>query len=124
MSLIASILAAAEGEKSETPYFIAGGLFAHLQGMVRPDDFKFDRSIDVIVMIIVGGLGSISGAVLGAFVITILLELLRATGEARLIVYPLILILTILLRPQGVLGRRELPFGKLLARFRKTEPTK
>jgi branched-chain amino acid transport system permease protein len=103
---------------------IAGGLFAHLQGSVRPDDFKFDKSIDVIVMIIVGGLGSISGAVLGAVVITVLLEVLRSVGEARLIVYPLILILTMLLRPQGMLGRRELPFGKLLARFRKSEGAK
>jgi branched-chain amino acid transport system permease protein len=83
--------------------------------MVRPDDFKFDRSIDVIVMIIVGGLGSISGSVLGAFLVTLLLagllEALEALGwrqEYRLVVYPLILIATMLFRPQGLLGRKEL----------------
>jgi branched-chain amino acid transport system permease protein len=108
---------------------VAGGLFAHLQGMVRPDDFKFDRSIDVIVMVIVGGLGSISGSVLGAFLITLLLagliEALDALGwrqEYRLIVYPIILVSTMLFRPQGLLGRKELRLPWLAARGGAAKP--
>ncbi len=97
---------------------IAGGLYAHMNGSVRPDDFKFDRSIDVIVMIIVGGLGSISGAVLGAIAITVLLEVLREAQQFRLIVYPLLLIATMLLRPEGLLGRRELSLSWLKTRLR------
>jgi branched-chain amino acid transport system permease protein len=96
---------------------IAGGLYGHMNGSVRPDDFKFDRSIEVIVMIIVGGLGSISGAVLGAVVITVLLELLREAQQFRLIAYSLLLIATMLLRPEGLLGRRELTLGWMRARL-------
>jgi branched-chain amino acid transport system permease protein len=96
---------------------VAGGLYGHMNGSVRPDDFKFDRSIEVIVMIIVGGLGSISGAVLGAVVITVLLELLREAQQFRLIAYSLLLIATMLLRPEGLLGRRELTLGWMRARL-------
>lgn len=87
---------------------VAGGLFAHLQGSIRPDDFKFDKSIDVIVMIIVGGLGSISGAAIGAVFVVVALELLRDAEQFRLILYPLLLILLMIGRPKGLLGRHEL----------------
>jgi branched-chain amino acid transport system permease protein len=86
---------------------VAGGLFAHLQSTIRPDDFKFDKSIDMIVMIIVGGLGSVTGAVLGAVFVGVTLELTRDFQQYRLVVYALMLILLMLFRPQGVLGRRE-----------------
>jgi len=87
---------------------IAGGLFAHLQSTIQPNDFKFDKSIDMVVMIIVGGLGSVSGAVLGAFFVGITLELTRDLSEYRLISYALLLILLMLFRPEGMLGTREL----------------
>ena len=89
---------------------MAGGLFAHLQSTIRPDDFKFDKSIDMVVMIIVGGLGSVSGAVLGAFFVSITLELSRDLSQYRLIAYALLLILLMLFRPEGMLGTRELRF--------------
>ncbi|MCC7535541.1 MAG: branched-chain amino acid ABC transporter permease [Deltaproteobacteria bacterium] len=92
---------------------IAGGLFAHLQGSVRPDDFKFDRSIDMIVMIIVGGLGSITGAVIGGIFVGVTLELMRDLSEYRLVLYSLLLVIIMLVRPQGVLGKRELSFSRL-----------
>ena len=93
---------------------LAGGLFAHLQSTIRPDDFKFDRSIDMVVMIIVGGLGSVTGAVVGAFFVGITLELTRDLAQYRLIVYALALILLMLFRPQGLLGTRELSLRALL----------
>jgi branched-chain amino acid transport system permease protein len=96
---------------------IAGGLFAHLQSTIRPDDFKFDRSIDMIVMIIVGGLGSVTGAVFGAIFVGITLELSRDLQQYRLVAYALMLVLLMLFRPQGILGKRELFIGKLLGRF-------
>jgi branched-chain amino acid transport system permease protein len=87
---------------------VAGGLFAHLQSTIQPNDFKFDKSIDMVVMIIVGGLGSVSGAVLGAFFVGITLELTRDLSQYRLICYALMLILLMLFRPEGMLGTREL----------------
>jgi branched-chain amino acid transport system permease protein len=87
---------------------IAGGLFAHMQAGIRPEDFKFEKSIDMIVMIIVGGLGSISGAAIGGVFVTVSLELMRDLQEYRLVLYALLLVVIMLVRPQGLLGTREL----------------
>ena len=88
---------------------IAGGLFAYMQSGIRPEDFKFEKSIDMIVMIIVGGLGSISGAILGGVFVAVTLELMRDLAQYRLVLYALLLIVIMLVRPQGLLGSRELP---------------
>lgn len=87
---------------------IAGGLFAHLQGIIDPGTFNFNRSVEVVIMVVIGGMGSISGAVLGGIVVALLPEALRGLQEFRMIVFPLILILVMLLRPLGILGRHEL----------------
>ncbi len=88
---------------------VAGGLFAYMQSGIRPEDFRFDKSIDMIVMIIIGGLGSISGAIVGGVFVAVTLELMRDLQQYRLVLYALLLILIMLLRPQGLLGTRELP---------------
>jgi branched-chain amino acid transport system permease protein len=88
---------------------IAGGLFAHMQSGVRPEDFRFEKSIDMIVMIIIGGLGSISGAVLGGIFVAVTLEVMRDFQQYRLVLYALLLIVVMLVRPQGLLGTGELP---------------
>jgi branched-chain amino acid transport system permease protein len=87
---------------------IAGGLFAHMQAGVRPEDFRFEKSIDMIVMIIVGGLGSISGAILGGIFVAVSLELMRDLQQYRLVLYALLLVVIMIVRPQGLLGSREL----------------
>ncbi|MEP7048712.1 MAG: branched-chain amino acid ABC transporter permease [Pseudomonadota bacterium] len=87
---------------------IAGGLFAHMQAGVRPEDFRFEKSIDMVVMIIVGGLGSISGAVLGGIFVAVSLEVMRDLQQYRLVLYALLLVVIMLVRPQGLLGNREL----------------
>jgi branched-chain amino acid transport system permease protein len=87
---------------------IAGGLFAHMQAGIRPEDFKFEKSIDMIVMIIIGGLGSISGAILGGIFVAVTLELMRDLAEYRLVLYALLLVVIMIARPQGLLGGREL----------------
>ncbi len=98
---------------------IAGGLFAHLQNTVHPDNFKFDRSIDIIVMIIVGGMGSVTGAVVGGVVVGAALELLRPFGAYRLVAYALLLVLLMIFRPQGILGTREFRPKAIAAMFRR-----
>ena len=95
---------------------IAGGLFAFMQSGIRPEDFRFDKSIDMIVMIIIGGLGSLSGAVVGGVFVAVTLELMRDFQQYRLVLYALLLIVIMLVRPQGLFGTRELS-DVLKARF-------
>jgi branched-chain amino acid transport system permease protein len=87
---------------------IAGALFAHYQGFIDPQSFNFNRSVEVVIMVVLGGSGSLSGSLLGAFVVTLLPEQLRIFNEYRLIVFPLLLILVMLLRPMGLMGHREI----------------
>lgn len=116
---------------------LAGALYAHdaTGGQhIDPGAFRLDRSIDMLVMIIFGGLGSITGAVIGGFFVGILLEILKElpnllgntgtvaqllkenAGNIRLIVYALALISLMLLRPQGLLGTREFSLRGLFVR--------
>lgn len=97
---------------------VAGGLFAHLQSTIRPDDFKMDRSVAMIVMILVGGLGSVSGAIIGAIFVAVTLEAMRDIQQYRLLAYSLLLIGLMIARPQGLLGTRELKLPALFGRKR------
>lgn len=90
---------------------VAGGLWAHYLQFLHPSSFTFMKSVEVLVMIVLGGLGSISGVAISAVFLTILPELLRyvkvlfnTTVDPRMVIYSLLLILTMLLRPQGLLG--------------------
>jgi branched-chain amino acid transport system permease protein len=87
---------------------IAGGLFAHYLMMLHPSSFTFFRSVEILLMIVLGGMGSITGSILGAFVLTILPEALRGFTYLRLVIYSIILILIMLLRPQGLIGGKEI----------------
>jgi branched-chain amino acid transport system permease protein len=86
---------------------VAGGLFAHFQGFIDPSSFSFQRSVEVVIMVVIGGMGSLSGAVLGGIIVTMLPEALRIFSEYRLVIFPAILILLMLVRPLGILGRQE-----------------
>jgi branched-chain amino acid transport system permease protein len=87
---------------------VAGGLAAMWVQNLDPSGFGFMRSIDYVVMVVLGGSGSVTGALLAAAVLTYLPEQLRAVKDWRMVIYSLLLILTMLLRPEGLLGRREL----------------
>jgi branched-chain amino acid transport system permease protein len=100
---------------------IAGGLFAFMQSGIRPEDFRFEKSIDMIVMIIIGGLGSISGAIVGGIFVAVTLELMRDLQQYRLVLYALLLIIIMLVRPEGLFGARELP-QLWRARFGRARP--
>jgi len=79
---------------------VAGGLSVHLLSVASPDSFTFLRSIEVIAMVVLGGLGSVSGAALAAVVLTV--------QQYRMVIYSLMLIVLMVTRPQGLLGSREL----------------
>ncbi|NLY31030.1 MAG: branched-chain amino acid ABC transporter permease [Firmicutes bacterium] len=87
---------------------VAGGLFAHHQMFIDPRSFTFQRSIEILVMVVLGGLGSITGSIIAAVVLTILPEALRGMAEYRMIVYALLLIGLMLVRPQGLFGTKEI----------------
>ena len=87
---------------------VAGGLLAHLQQSIIPRMFDFMRSVEVIVMVVLGGSGSTTGCVLAAVVLTILPEWLRDLGQWRMVLYAEILIVMMLVRRQGLLGSREI----------------
>lgn len=83
---------------------IAGGLYAHFIQYINPEDFNFLRSIEIVAMVILGGMGNTLGVVLGAIILTILPELLRDIQQFRMVVYALLLIIMMLVRPQGLFG--------------------
>lgn len=86
---------------------IAGGLFAHLLTYLHTNSFTFLKSIEFVVMVVLGGLGSITGSILSAIILTILPEALRAASDWRMVFYALLLVIMMLVRPQGILGNRE-----------------
>ncbi len=92
---------------------IGGALYAPFIGFVKPDLASFNRSIDYLIFVVLGGMGSVTGSVIAAFVLTYLQEFLRFLQDYRLLIYPLILIFVMLFRPQGLLGMREISFVKL-----------
>ncbi len=84
----------------------AGGvLLAHFDGYLNPKSFEFIKSFEILIMIILGGLGSIVGSVLGAILLTVLPEALRGFAEYRMVIYSLLLIILMITRPQGLLGK-------------------
>lgn len=91
---------------------IGGGLFAHLMTYLHTNSFTFLKSIEFVVMVVLGGMGSITGSILAAAILTILPEALRAASEWRMITYSLLLIIMMILRPQGMLGMREIGWLK------------
>ncbi len=96
---------------------IAGALFAHTQQFLHPSNFNFMWSVIILVMVILGGQGSVTGSVVGAIVLTIVPELLRFAGGNiaawRMTIFPVLLILLMLARPQGIFGPHELGGSKL-----------
>ncbi|HEU5249776.1 MAG TPA: branched-chain amino acid ABC transporter permease [Thermoanaerobaculia bacterium] len=99
---------------------VAGGLFAHYLMYLHPNSFTFIKSFEIIIMIVIGGLGSITGSVLGAVLYITLTEGLREFAQYRMVLFSLLLIVIMIVRPQGILGHREL--RNLWRRRRVAEP--
>lgn len=88
---------------------MAGAMLAHYEGYITPGNFAFMQSIELVVIVTLAGAGSITGTVIVAALLTWLPEQLRLFSDYRMIVYSLVLIVMMLLRPNGILGNRELP---------------
>lgn len=96
---------------------IAGGIYAHNLGVLGAKQFDYNYSINILVMVVLGGMGSFTGSILAAIVLTILPEALRSFAEYRMIIYPLILIGMMIFRPKGLLGREEFQLTKVIKYF-------
>lgn len=83
---------------------IAGSLYVHYIGYVSPESFTLGESVNIVVMTILGGMGTLVGPVLGALGLTFLLEFMRAFADYRLVVYGAILMIVIVLFPEGAIG--------------------
>ena len=96
---------------------VAGGLFAHQFYLISPTSFTFLSSFNYLIMVVMGGMGSITGSIAGAFVVTFISAALASFPEVRMIIYALALILMMFYRPQGLFGYIELTNAKPIKKF-------
>lgn len=87
---------------------LGGAMLAHTLSLFKPLDFNFFKSVDILLMVVLGGMGSITGSFVGAVSITLLPEVLRFLGRWRMVIYSLALILLMIFRPGGLLGNAEI----------------
>ena len=97
---------------------IGGGLFAHCFYIINPSSFTFMASFNYLIMVVLGGLGSITGSIAGAFVVTFVSAALASWPEFRMIIYAIVLILLMFYRPQGLFGYKEITNIKFFQRFK------
>ncbi len=95
---------------------VAGALFSHYTYIAHPASFTFMRSFDILTMVVLGGLGSMSGSIFGAIFFTWVSAFFADWPEWRMVIYSLLLIILMLYRPQGLFGNKELSL-KMLGRF-------
>jgi branched-chain amino acid transport system permease protein len=81
---------------------LAGGVYAHFKNYIAPQGFGFEKSIEIVVMVILGGMGNMPGVIAAAILLTLLGESLRGFGEYRMILYSLLIIVLMITRPQGL----------------------
>ncbi|MDR1142636.1 MAG: branched-chain amino acid ABC transporter permease [Spirochaetaceae bacterium] len=96
---------------------VAGGLFAHMLGFINPASFNIMKSTEGMVMVYLGGMGSLSGSVLSAVFFTFLLQVLQPLQILKWVFIPLLLILLMQFRPEGLMGNKELSY--FLSRFKR-----
>ncbi len=87
---------------------VAGGLYSHNFYIIQPTNFGFLKSFDILIYVVLGGLGSLSGSVIAAVLLTIISTFLQDYPETRMIMYSLVLVIVMLYRPQGLMGTREI----------------
>lgn len=92
---------------------IAGALYANYFYFIKPDSFGFMKSIDILVIVVFGGMGSIWGSIIGAIVLSIISLFLQSIPELRMVIYSVILFLIMVYRPTGLVGKKENESKKL-----------
>lgn len=97
---------------------IAGSLYANYFYFIKPDSFGFMKSIDILVIVVFGGMGSIAGSIVGAIALSIISLLLQGIPELRMVIYSLILFLIMVYKPTGLVWKRNMQ-NKFLKRSRK-----
>ncbi|MDD4088879.1 MAG: branched-chain amino acid ABC transporter permease [Tissierellia bacterium] len=98
---------------------ISGGLMAHYFGYIQPIMFKMVKSTELTIIVIFGGLGSVSGSVVGTVLLTFLPELLRSFANWRLVLYGAAVIIIMISRPQGLMGGKEFSIKRIIRAFKK-----
>ena len=93
---------------------IAGCLYAGYLGSLYPSTFKFMKSIEILVMVVLGGMGSMLGSIISAIVLTILPELLRSFSDYRMVAYSLALVIMMIFRPKGLMGSYDFSMSRSL----------
>ncbi len=96
---------------------VAGCLYAGYIGSLYPSTFKFMKSIEILVMVVLGGMGSMLGSVISAVVLTALPEMLRAFSDYRMVVYSLALVLMMIFRPKGLMGTYDFSMGNTIEKI-------
>ena len=103
---------------------VSGSLFAHHICYLEPGNFGYNMSIEMLVMVVLGGLGSISGSIISATVLTIVPEVLQTFASWKMIIYSLLLVVVMIFKPSGLMGDYELSAARLVRKvFRKKEET-
>ena len=98
---------------------VAGALYAGAFYVIKPEMFTFNKSIDILVLVVFGGMGSFTGSFIAAGVIGVLNTVLQQFSDIRMILYGLMLVGIMIFRPSGLLGTKEFTFSNLFERFGK-----
>lgn len=96
---------------------IAGGALAFYQGIIDPKKFTFMFSVEIFVIVVLGGMGSFTGTLIAAIILGILNEVLQVFGDGRMVIYALILIIMMIFRPSGIMGSYEFSLVKQYDKF-------
>ena len=99
----------------------AGALYAGNFYIIKPEMFTFNKSIDILVIVVFGGMGSVTGSVIAAIVLGLINSFLQSFSGIRMIIYGIALVCIMIFRPSGLLGTKEFTFSELLNRFKKKE---
>ena len=95
---------------------LAGSIHASYFGVINPGQFNFNKSIDVLIIVVFGGIGSVTGSVVAAILLGLINVYLQKFGALRMIIYALVLILIMIFRPSGLMGNVEFSLSKILKR--------
>ncbi len=100
---------------------VAGSLFAHQMTMLVPKTFNFNYSIEMIIMVVLGGMGSITGSVASAIFLTALPQFLSSLSNYRMLIYSILLIVIMIFKPSGILGKREFSVKNIIEKLNKNK---
>lgn len=97
---------------------VAGGVYSQYVNFIDPNTFNFMKSIDILIFVVLGGMGSLSGGTVSAVFLTFLPEMLRKLQDFRLIIYPAMLIILMIFRPEGLMGSKEFSLKGIVRFFK------